>query len=130
MSEHDEQCSLFDWARLQQNIYPELAYLYAIPNGGHRHRAVAAKLNAEGVKAGVLDLALPVARGGYIGFWGEMKFGKNDLTDSQRDWKAAMELLGHKVVVAWDWETMRDELISYLGKPVTVTVSGRMRVIG
>ena len=55
MSEHDEQVLIFKWARLSEGRWPELALLFAIPNGGHRHKAVAAKLKAEGVRAGVPD---------------------------------------------------------------------------
>ena len=58
-TEHEEQCALFEWADCW---FPMVsALLFAIPMGGHRHIAVAAKLKAEGVKAGVPDIffALP-----------------------------------------------------------------------
>jgi hypothetical protein len=54
-------------------VAPELVWLFAIPNGGDRNIAVAANLKAEGVKSGVADLLLPVARYGYHGFFIEMK---------------------------------------------------------
>ncbi len=47
--------------------------IYHVPNGGHRHKAVAAKLKGQGVKAGVPDLVLPMARGGYFGLYIEFK---------------------------------------------------------
>lgn len=72
-SEHDEQVALFKWAALRQARYPELALMFAIPNGGARHPAVAAKLLKEGVKAGVPDICLPVARGGFHGLFIELK---------------------------------------------------------
>lgn len=54
--------------------YPAAADLiYHVPNGGHRLKAVAAKLKAQGVKAGVPDLVLPMARGGYFGLYIEFK---------------------------------------------------------
>lgn len=53
---------------------PEVADLiYHVPNGGHRAKAVAAKLKAQGVKAGIPDLVLPMARGGYFGLYIEFK---------------------------------------------------------
>lgn len=53
---------------------PEVADLiYHVPNGGHRVKAVAAKLKAQGVKAGIPDLVLPMARGGYFGLYIEFK---------------------------------------------------------
>jgi endo-beta-N-acetylglucosaminidase D len=54
-------------------VAPELVWLFAIPNGGDRNIAVAGNLKAEGVKSGVADLLLPVARYGYHGFFIEMK---------------------------------------------------------
>lgn len=54
--------------------YPDVANLiYHVPNGGHRHKAVAAKLKAQGLRAGVPDLVLPMARGGYFGLYLEFK---------------------------------------------------------
>jgi hypothetical protein len=49
------------------------ANIYHVPNGGHRHKATAAKLKAQGVKAGILDLVLTMARGGYFGLYIEFK---------------------------------------------------------
>ncbi len=46
---------------------------YHVPNGGHRVKAVAAKLKAQGVKAGIPDLVLTMARGGYFGLYIEFK---------------------------------------------------------
>ena len=73
MTEHDEQVALLKFCNLNQVKYPELALLYAIPNGGNRNIVTATKLKAEGVKAGVPDLCLPVPRGGYHGMYLEMK---------------------------------------------------------
>lgn len=54
--------------------YPSAAKLiYHVPNGGHRHKLVAVKLKEQGVKAGVPDLVLPMARGGYFGLYIEFK---------------------------------------------------------
>ena len=69
MSEHDEQVALFQWAGYQLGACPELALMFAIPNGGDRHPAVAGKLRDEGVKAGVPDIFLPVPRGKYHGMF-------------------------------------------------------------
>ena len=71
--EHQEQCALMDWARLSEKRYPELKWLFAVPNGGKRSKAVAGKLKASGVKPGVLDLNLPVRRGLFTSLWIEKK---------------------------------------------------------
>ena len=62
-TESAEQQCLFRWAVFQSGRFPELALLYHVPNGGSRKKAEAGRFRAEGVKAGVPDLCLPVARG-------------------------------------------------------------------
>ena len=57
----------FQWVTYQQGRFPELVLLYHIPNGGKRDAQTAISLKRQGVKAGVPDLHLPVARGGYHG---------------------------------------------------------------
>jgi hypothetical protein len=122
MSEHEHQAALFQWAKLQEGVYPDLRWLYAIPNGGHRHKAVAGRMRAEGQKSGVCDIHMPLARGGYIGLWIEMKHGKNKPSLLQAEWIAAMRMSGHKVLVCYDWETARDEVLAYIAMvPTTIT---------
>ena len=54
--------------------YPQVFELiYHVPNGGHRHKLVAVKLKQQGVKAGIPDLVLPMARGGFFGLYIEFK---------------------------------------------------------
>lgn len=62
-TESEEQVTLFSWARMKEEKYPELRLLYHIPNGGSRNQIEAKHLKAQGVKSGVPDLCLPVARG-------------------------------------------------------------------
>lgn len=114
-SEHDEQVALFEWAYLAQGRWPELAMLYAIPNGGHRHKAVAAKMKAEGVKAGVLDICLPVPRGQYHGLYVEMKKQKGGrLSDAQKWWKNMLLSQGYQVKVCHGADQGIDAIGEYL----------------
>ena len=69
--EGQEQAALM--AELQLRYPPAHKLIYHVPNGGHRVKAVAAKLKGQGVKAGVPDLVLPMARGGYFGLYIEFK---------------------------------------------------------
>jgi hypothetical protein len=48
--------------------HPALKNAFAIPNGGQRHKAVAAKLKAEGVSPGYPDIALDWPSRDYHGF--------------------------------------------------------------
>ena len=115
VSEHDEQVALFCWATTMQQQIPELEMLYAVPNGGHRHKKVAQKLKAEGVRAGVWDISLDVARGEFHGFRGEMKWGRNLLTKPQKLWRERYERQGYKTAVAWSWMEMAEKILDYLG---------------
>ena len=49
-SESAEQQRLFQWARMAQGRYPELRWLYHVPNEGKRTRTTGARLAAEGLK--------------------------------------------------------------------------------
>ncbi len=97
MTEHQTQAAFFDWLALQ-NI-PGIELMHAIPNGGQRHPAVAAKLKKEGVKAGALDTQWPVSRGGYIGLAIEFKDGAGNPTKEQRERITALQLEGWCVCV-------------------------------
>ena len=114
MSEHDEQAALFEWAAVRQGVYPELELMHAIPNGGKRDKAVAGKLRAEGVKAGVPDVCLPVPSGPYHGLYIEMKYGDNQPTPEQRRFIMALRGQGYQVVIANGWEIASGEILNYL----------------
>lgn len=114
-TEHGEQVSLIAWARENEAKWPELRWLFAIPNGGLRAKATARKLRLEGVKPGVSDLFLPVPRGNSHGLWIEMKAGRNKQTPEQLHFRRDMLAAGYAAVVCWSFETARDIVISYLG---------------
>lgn len=82
--EHAEQVKIFSWAKWKKNQYPELALMYAIPNANKRSIKAAMYMKAEGLKAGMPDICLPVARGGYSALYIELKVGKNRPNDNQK----------------------------------------------
>lgn len=115
MSEHAEQVALFDWAKYHESRWPCLRWLHAIPNGGHRHKRVAQKMRAEGVKAGISDVFLPVAKRGYHGIYLEMKHGRNKPTDNQIAFMEFAKEQGYYVDVFWSWRDAAEVLEWYLG---------------
>ena len=116
MSEHTEQAALFEWAAWNTPKAFELALLFAIPNGGKRDKVTAARLQSEGVRAGVPDVFLPVARMGYHGFWVEMKHGKNKTTTEQDVWLTALKAEGYAVDVSYGWQEAAHKIVRYLGR--------------
>ena len=114
-TESAEQIALFQWAAWNERAMPELELLHHIPNGGQRNKATAARLRAEGVKAGVPDLCLPVSRGGYHGLYIELKRTRGSTTtDGQEKWIAALEREGYKAVVCYGWEAAAKVISEYL----------------
>ena len=114
MSEHDDQAALFEWAALNEGRLPELALLFAIPNGGKRDKITAARLKAEGVKPGVLDIFLPVARLGKHGLWIELKAKGGRVSAEQHRWIDALRREDYCVEVCWSWTDAVAEIETYL----------------
>ena len=115
MSESAEQIALFQWANLSLKKHPELALLYHIPNGGLRNVVVAARLKKEGVKKGVPDLCLPVARGEFHGLYIEMKAAKRGrVSDEQKQWLMALKAQGYCTEIAHGWIEAKRFIECYL----------------
>lgn len=117
--EDTEQEAVISWANWNMQQYPELKWLYHIPNGGKRNKAEATRFKMQGVKAGVSDLHLPAARGGYFGLYIEMKYGKNKPTENQIEFMNDMRQQGYKAIVAYGAEEAITALREYLQQPKT-----------
>lgn len=89
--------------------------LFAVPNGGRRSKAAAGRLKAEGLKAGVWDLMMPLARGGHHGLWIEMKSSTGSLSDTQKKWGARMRLAGYRTEVCRSCDEAWSVIENYLG---------------
>lgn len=114
MTEHDLQVSIMQEVALRANQNPLWGLCFAIPNGGKRNKAVAGKLKAEGVKAGVPDLFLPVARKGCHGLFIELKVGSNKATKSQSMMIDRLKLQGYCATVIWEAQMAINLLEWYL----------------
>lgn len=121
-SEEAEQSALFCWSALPEVrvMYPQLVWMFAIPNGGFRDIVTAGKLKAGGVKAGVWDIFLPVPKAvnnkTYHGLFIEMKVKPNGLTPQQKKFQDALDA-NYAFAVAYNWEEARNYLQKYLGLP-------------
>ena len=113
MTEHDLQASFFQWTDWMANSDPRWKWWLAIPNGGHRHFAVARKLKAEGVKRGVLDTFWPLPIGRYHGLWIEFKVGKNKLTDDQLKWTGYLRSQMYDVGLCYNLEEAQQYALAY-----------------
>lgn len=157
-TEHSQQRALFGWANcaalygwraasmpagykletrsgFQQMIpVPELALLFAIHNQGHGDRIRGAQAKAEGVKAGVPDVLLPVSRTHaaappyshitetYHGLFIEMKkLKKGVISEDQKDWSIALSEQGYAVSFCKGWIEAANTISGYLGSEVRVS---------
>ena len=114
-TESAEQQTLFRWAELQSGKYPELRLMFHIPNGGKRSKSEAVRFALEGVKPGVPDVCLPVARGGFHGLYVEMKRQKSGrVSGDQNDWIEALQAQGYAATVCRGWEEAARVILVYL----------------
>lgn len=115
LTESQQQQLLFEWAALAAGRWPELALMYHIPNGGSRSKSEAGRFRAEGVKAGVPDICLPAARGGYHGLYIELKRVKGGrVSPAQQGWIAALRDQGYCACVCKGWDDAAHVIKKYL----------------
>lgn len=118
---------------------PELEWLHAIHNQGHGDVIRGGRAKAEGVKAGVFDLFLPVPvsvsggfngalpRQNFAGLYIEMKVGKNQPTNDQLRFKTHCENYHYAAHICWGWLEARDKILDYLQLPrykAAITLKG------
>lgn len=114
-TESQEQQRLFQWAKMQSGKYPELELMYHIPNEGKRSRITGRRMVAEGLKKGVPDICLPVARGGSHGLYIELKRTKDwKITQEQENWMRDLMGQGYEVALCIGWEKAADVILNYL----------------
>ena len=121
--EHQHQAALIKWAGLARlpdapDVEPGAHvadYLFSIPNSGKRSPRAAGRLKDEGLKPGVWDLQLALARGGHPGLWIEMKSSTGSLEAEQKAWGARMKLAGYQAHVCRTFDAGRAALVAYLG---------------
>lgn len=100
-TEEEEQIALMEWVALMSGRYPDLKLLIHIPNGGARSKAEAGRFKAMGVKSGVSDLFLPVARGKFHGLWIELKRKGGKPSKNQEKWISDMRTQRYAAEVAY-----------------------------
>ena len=119
-TEAEEQGALLQWCAWHEREHPELALLFAIPNGELRHPAIAKRLKAQGVKAGVPDLMLPVQQWSFdrtntCGLFIEMKRARGGrVSREQAAWHRALQLQGYRVELCHGWIEAAKVLAAYL----------------
>lgn len=107
-TESQEQIVVIDYCRYKR------IPIFHIPNGGSRNRIEAANLKRQGVKPGVPDLMLPVAKQGYHGLFIEMKVGYNKPTKNQERWIELLRKNGYLAKTCWGAKEAIDLITNYM----------------
>lgn len=110
-TEHQEQCAVIQWC----DQHPIAKHIFAIPNGSNKSPAAAAKFRREGLRSGVPDLFLPVARSGYHGLFLEMKRTKNAKpSKEQEEWVNYLIYLDYLAKVCYGADEAIQAIKDYL----------------
>lgn len=114
-TEAEEQMAVFEWAEYNLGKYPELALMFHIPNESNVPVQYRVKLKKMGLKSGVPDICLPVARGGYHALYIEMKRTKRSATSEQQKWTIAkLNAVGNIAIICKGAEQAIENIIEYL----------------
>lgn len=86
-----------------------------VPNGGLRGMREAKLFKAQGVRPGVPDYVLPLARNGFHGLYIELKAGHGTLEPEQRAELERLVADGYCACCAWTADAAYTALAGYLG---------------
>lgn len=93
---------------------PALKRLFAIHNQGHGDKIRGNRAKAEGVKAGVPDLMLPVIVDCYAGLFIELKKpGKHKVSEDQTEWLDYLNNAGYVGKSAVGWQEATQHIKNY-----------------
>lgn len=118
MTEMQHQQAVFKWSQqpIIRRAFPELRLMYHIPNERFCTPAQGRQLKLAGVRSGVPDLELPVARKGYTGLHIEMKSENGKVSDTQKWWIDELEKQGRKCIVCYGYREAIEALRWYLSE--------------
>lgn len=127
-TEAGEQRALFCWLNYMSRWFPDLEFAFAVPNGGSRgdtdqsRKIAGGAIKAEGGKAGVPDLMVPIPRLHvgtnflYAGLFIEMKKldGGDGGSEEQHKYNQFLNRMHYKAVFCNGWKEAVAEIRKYL----------------
>lgn len=100
-NEAREQMTFFSYINMKAGTDDKYKMIFAVANGGSRHKLEAINLKRQGVLAGVPDIFVDVPTDKYHGLRIEMKVGKNKPTEKQKEMIERYNQMGYKAVVCY-----------------------------
>jgi hypothetical protein len=83
--ESSEQIKIFEWIKQNEEAYPVLKTIFHTPNSFFgTNFGIVMWLKKLGMRKGVYDIIVPIAKNGYSSLWIEMKKEKGKLTSEQK----------------------------------------------
>lgn len=116
LTERQQQQRVVKWAQEHEAEFPELKLLYHVPNERRCTPQQGKQLKLMGVRSGVPDLCLPVARAGFHGLFIEMKTQGGKVSENQRYWVENLTAQGYECYVCYSWMDAVEVLQAYLTK--------------
>jgi hypothetical protein len=110
--ESSTQKVFFRWLELAMPLVRP--FVFAVPNGGSRHKAEAVALKKQGVTAGVPDVFCALPNQLYSGLFIEFKYGKNKLTKLQQEFIIRLRQAGYCAEVCYSFEEAQKLILEYL----------------
>jgi hypothetical protein len=108
--EYELQCKVAQWLMLE---YPKILFTIA-PAGFITSAGIGMKAKRMGYRSGTPDILIFKPSGMFHGMFLELKCGKNDVSDAQKEFLEIAQGLNYYCCVAWDFETAKLNLTSYL----------------
>ncbi len=90
----------------------------------------AKRMKRQGVKAGVYDVTMAVAAGGYHGMFIEFKVGKNTVSNAQKDFRKAVVSEGYFCVICYSFLDAVEEVKLYLAGSREAPIANIVEVEG
>lgn len=128
-TEFGEQCALFCWCALPEtrDRYPDAIKLYST-HQNFTDAVKGARAKQAGIRAGVADIFLPVAMGGFHGLYLELKIDylhpvnlakkrRGVISQAQKDFAGQVEADGFKWVCCDGWQGAVMAIEIYLSFP-------------
>jgi len=113
-----EQQAVIAWSK----YFEELKWMFAVPNGAFLGGTKIQRINQmgrmkkAGLKVGVADLFLPVAKDGKHGMYIEMKKSKGgNVSADQKEFLSDMASAGYHCIIAHGAKEAIDEITEYMG---------------
>lgn len=119
-TEEGEQRAVIQWAALNLSTYPQLKWLFHIPNGGmygntkEDRQIRGARMRAAGVKKGVFDLMLPYPVGQWHGLFIEMKKKGGKLSPEQVEFGNFIWNCNYFCVDCYTYIEAKEVIVNYL----------------